>query len=119
MNFILQTADRFLVSLPREELGGISNALNEVCNGVHIEEAEFQTRLGVTRSFLQQLLSTIDSHLVATPEATTECATVWADGASVQVRAISVFGDPVDMGTDEARAFAALVNDSIIIHELG
>jgi hypothetical protein len=113
MNFVLQTTDRFLASLSRDELGGISNALNEVCNGVHIEDAEFQTRLGVTRSFLQQVLSTIGRHLVATSEPADESTSAWADGASVQVRAISVFGDPVDMSTDEARAFAALINDAI------
>ena len=74
MNFVLQTADRFLASLTRDELCGISNAINEVCNGVHIEDAEFQTRLGVTRSFLQQVLTTIGSQLVATPEPTSERA---------------------------------------------
>jgi hypothetical protein len=30
----------------------------------------------------------------------------WADGASVQVRAMTAFADPLDMGTGEARAFA-------------
>ena len=113
MNFILQTSERLLVSLSREELRGISNALNEVCNGIHIDEAEFQTRLGVTRSFLQQALTTIGGRLVATPEPNYDCATAWADGASVQIRAISVFGDPVDMGADGARDFAALITDAI------
>ncbi len=113
MNNILHTANRFLVSLTRDELGGISNALNEVCNGVHIDDAEFQTRLGVTRGFLQQALTTIGGYLVATPESAADTATAWADGASVQVRAISASGDPCDMSTDEARAFSALINDAI------
>ena len=113
MKFVLQTGDRFLVSFSREELGGISNALNEVCNGVHIDDTEFQTRLGVTREFLQQALTAIGARLVTTPEPTYDCATAWADAASVQIRAISVFGDPVDMSVDQARDFAALVNDAI------
>lgn len=113
MNFVFQTADRFLASLSRDELKGISNALNEVCNGVHIEEAEFQTRLGVTRSFLQQILAAIGPPLGATPEPARERAEARADGGSVQIRAISVYGDPLDMGADEARDFAALINDAI------
>jgi hypothetical protein len=35
-----------------------------------------------------------------------EMVDVWSDGASVQVRAVTAFGDPVDMGTEEAREYA-------------
>jgi hypothetical protein len=35
-----------------------------------------------------------------------EFVDAWADDASVQVRAITVHADPVDMGTEEARDFA-------------
>ena len=51
--------DEFKIELSREELGSIGNALNEVCNGVHIHDAEFQTRLGVTRNELRTLLDQI------------------------------------------------------------
>ncbi|MBL8755504.1 MAG: hypothetical protein JNK15_19545 [Planctomycetes bacterium] len=38
-----------------------------------------------------------------------EVVDAWADGASVQVRVITVWGDPVDMGSDEARDLAAKI----------
>lgn len=36
-----------LVELTKDELGIINNALNEVCNGIHLE-GEFDTRMGST-----------------------------------------------------------------------
>ncbi len=42
--------------LDREEAIGVHNAINEVCNGIHIEDAEFQTRLGISRSELADVL---------------------------------------------------------------
>lgn len=51
--------DKLRVELSREELGLIGNALNEVCNGVHIDDFEFQTRLSVPRAELQRLLNQI------------------------------------------------------------
>lgn len=41
----------------------IHSALNEVCNGVHIEDPEFQTRLGYYRGQLKELLSQIGASL--------------------------------------------------------
>ena len=49
----------FQLRVSDEELGLIGNALNEVCNGVHIDDFEFQTRLGSERGKLQQLLTQI------------------------------------------------------------
>jgi len=37
------------VTISLDELLLINNALNEVCNGIHISEHEFSTRLGVSR----------------------------------------------------------------------
>lgn len=45
----------------------------------------------------------------ATAPIVPELTSAWADGASVQVRAIAASGDPVDMGSDEARDFAVEV----------
>ena len=45
------------VILSKDELRLLNNALNEVCNGVDIEEAEFVTRLGVERSEARRLLA--------------------------------------------------------------
>jgi hypothetical protein len=46
-------------SFSRQELIWINNALNEVCNGIDIEESEFVTRLGGNRNELVELLRRI------------------------------------------------------------
>ena len=109
MKLIHKTKQRFLVSLTPEELTGISNALNEVCAGVQIADAEFQTRLGHTRPELASILQRFGECFAAANANNMEVVEAWSDGGSVQVRAISVSGDPVDMGSEEALAFAALV----------
>jgi len=109
MNLIRKTKHQYLVSLTPEELTGISNALNEVCNGVHIADAEFQTRLAYTREELASILQRLGESFAADNDDSMEVAEAWSDGGSVQVRAISVSGDPVDMGAQEALSFAALI----------
>jgi hypothetical protein len=51
------------VSFTRGELVMINNALNETCNGGHIEEFEFFARTGATRSEMNNLLNRITSLL--------------------------------------------------------
>ncbi len=46
------------VELTKDELGIINNALNEVCNGIHLE-GEFDTRMGCTMKEAQALLAKI------------------------------------------------------------
>ena len=53
--------------LGEDELVLIANALNEVANGVHIEEAEFVTRLGADRAEAQELLAAVGAALDALP----------------------------------------------------
>jgi hypothetical protein len=50
-----------------EELAVVANALNEVCNGVEIEDFEFSTRLGADREEARELLAAIGSALDALP----------------------------------------------------
>lgn len=57
MNVVLKSKERTLLSVSPEELVGIRNALNEICNDRRLAEAEFQTRLGVTREFLVGFLN--------------------------------------------------------------
>ena len=109
MNLIHKTKQRYLISFTREELGGINNTLNEVCNGIHIDEEEFSTRLGFTRLELATLLRQVRDSFGVQDTDDLELVEARADSHSVQVRAISAFGDPVDMSTDEALAFAALI----------
>lgn len=48
------------ISLSRDELLLINNAINEVLNGPDaIDDAEFQTRLGVERSFATDTLAKV------------------------------------------------------------
>jgi hypothetical protein len=56
-----QTDEFADIRLSAHELILINNALNEVCNGVDIDDAEFATRLGAEREELRQLLSDIGS----------------------------------------------------------
>jgi hypothetical protein len=42
-----------------DELVVISNALNEVCNGLSFDDDEFQTRIGHSRATAQNLLKKI------------------------------------------------------------
>ena len=45
------------VQLSRDELVMVNNALNEVCNGVNIDDVEFVTRLAFDRATVRALLS--------------------------------------------------------------
>lgn len=108
MNLAHQNRHHFLVHLTRDELVVVSNALNEVCHGVDIDDAEFQARLSVSRPTLQALVTAIDGFLTTEPEAF-ETVTAEADGCSVQVRCVSAQGGAVDMSSVQARDFAGVL----------
>ncbi|WP_426012515.1 hypothetical protein [Caulobacter sp. DWR2-3-1b2] len=58
----LGQSDKFAdVRFSSDELALISNALNEVCNGIDIDDAEFATRLGGQRQEVRQLLDDLGS----------------------------------------------------------
>ncbi len=44
-------------NLSLDDATAVISALNEVCHGVHIEDWEFETRLGVDRKELQRILA--------------------------------------------------------------
>jgi hypothetical protein len=52
-----------LLRLSDDELVWLNNALNEVCNGVDIDDSEFPTRLGGSRQDLKALLARINTML--------------------------------------------------------
>ena len=54
---------RFLLDVSEPELLLLNNALNEVCNGVHLDEVEFSTRLGVSRDEARRLLRLVNAAL--------------------------------------------------------
>jgi hypothetical protein len=41
----------------------LNNALNEVCNGVHIPDGEFATRLGSDRTAARELLERVSDEI--------------------------------------------------------
>jgi hypothetical protein len=47
--------------MTQAELALINNALNEVTNGLHIEDWEFETRLGASREEARSLLSEVSA----------------------------------------------------------
>lgn len=106
MNLKHHNGHHFLVHLTLDELHGISNALNEVCNRVHLDDAEFETRLGQSREQLKELLGEISQGL-SSPPSDFEIKEAWAEGCSVQARCFSAYGDPADMSSGEAREFAS------------
>ena len=67
MEFIEQRPNGVLVLLSKEELGTINNALNEVCNGIAIEEWEFETRMGCTSVETKDLLEKVNQTYKALP----------------------------------------------------
>ncbi|MFO0952355.1 MAG: hypothetical protein U0835_14640 [Isosphaeraceae bacterium] len=57
--------EEVVLEMSRGELILINNALNEVCNGIHMGEDEFQTRLGASvedaRRLLRRIRALLDS----------------------------------------------------------
>jgi len=113
MHLVLKSGERSLVSLSNDELLGIVNALNEVCNGVGIPDAAFSTRIGVDRAFLQDLQRQL---LAQPPEQLLryELVSVWAEPtSSVMVRTVTAFGDPVEMNASEAALLVSQLQSAI------
>lgn len=59
MNAIKIDKDKIILELSRDELGVLSNALNEVCNG--IEVWEFEKRVGVKMEDARFILESLTS----------------------------------------------------------
>ena len=112
MKIVLRTEKQILLTLSSEEICGIANALNEVCNGIDIEDSEFETRLGASRESLRGILSSINE----TPHDSLrayESADAWEDNGVVMVRVLNVFGDPVEMSAAEATEFVATLRNAM------
>ena len=61
MNTVSMNRKHVTIELDRDEVMLLNGALNEVCNGVHISDAEFATRLGGDREETRRLLERIHS----------------------------------------------------------
>ena len=104
MKTVIASKARHLVSLSSEELTALANCANEVLHDSTIDDCNCATRLGIDhknlKSLHRDLIAAIDSE--KSPDA--EIFEAWRDGASIQIRAISAFGDPADLSYDEVRA---------------
>jgi hypothetical protein len=112
MNIVLQCMSRTLIWFSEDELVGVCNAMNAVCNGIAIDDSEFQTRLGVSRDYLLELLGKINAGATHPVLRANDRVSACADGASVQAICITASGDPVDMSCEEARNFAGQLFDA-------
>ena len=45
--------------LSHQDLVVIKQALNEICNGIHLDEWDFQTRMGVSRDVARGVLEKV------------------------------------------------------------
>ncbi|MFI7704378.1 hypothetical protein [Nonomuraea sp. NPDC049480] len=57
------TADVITVDLSPDDALAINNALNEVCNGIHLDDRDFQTRMGVERDHARAVLRAINNSI--------------------------------------------------------
>ena len=91
MNIIHRIRERALLSVTSEELDAIEQSLAA------------NTSSAAALECLARLREDLKSRPVSTEH---DILNVYADGAAVLVRAISVYADPVDMSSGEARDFA-------------
>ncbi|MFE0146143.1 hypothetical protein ACFWY5_03320 [Nonomuraea sp. NPDC059007] len=59
MKIIRATADVITADLGPDNALAINNALNEICNGVNLNDWDFQTRMGVDREQARAVLRAI------------------------------------------------------------
>ena len=101
MKTVIATESRALVSLSSDEIMALANSMNEVLHNSSIDEHDCLSRIGIEYLDLQELHRSLLDMMRAAKSSESEVFDVWRDGESVQIRAISVFGDPADLGLDE------------------
>lgn len=103
MNTVIAGKNQLLVSLSREELIAIANCANEVLHNSTIDEHDCATRLGIDQEKLKSLHRDLIAAVDSEKTLAAEVFEAWRDGASIQIRAISAYGDPADLSSDEVR----------------
>jgi len=102
MHHVLHAGTTALISVQAEELTAMTNAVAEVCERGEFTDAEFQARMGVSRSALRGLLNALRSEPHPSRREL-EANEVWAEqGGSVMVRVVTAHGDPVELATHQA-----------------
>jgi len=101
MKTVIATESRALVSLSSNEILALTNSMNEVLHNSSIDECDCHSRIGVAYHDLQELHRSLLVLMRSDKSQQSETFDAWRDGESVQICAISVFGDPADLGLDE------------------
>ncbi|MEI6051895.1 MAG: hypothetical protein WCQ44_04270, partial [Opitutaceae bacterium] len=101
MRTVIAAPTQTLISLSNDELIALSNCLNEVINNSDIDERDCGTRVGVSLNELRNIHSSIKESLAMKRADSTELFQMWRDGFSLQLKAISAFGDPADLSFAE------------------
>lgn len=104
MRTIITAKERLLASLSNDEVLALANVVNELLNNSTVDEHDCTARIGID---LQQLKN-LHKELIAAVESpkvdSLEVFEAWRDGESLQLLAISVYGDPADLALDEFKA---------------
>lgn len=111
MKNIVSTNSQFLLSLSSSELTAISNSLSEVLNCSSVTESNCASKIGITHNELKRLHKSVVQITEETDKNDGEIFQVWQDAASIQLRAISAYGDPADLGFDEVNSVLSHFSD--------
>ena len=103
MKTVVAAKDQLLVSLSSEELTALANCANEVLHNSTVDKHDCSTRLGIDHEKLKSLHGALIAAADSQKAPAAEIFEAWRDGASIQIRAISAFGDPADLSFDEVR----------------
>ncbi len=101
MKTVIATDSRVLVSLSSDEILALANSMNEVLHNSSIDEHDCHSRIGIDYHDLQELHRSLLDIMRSEKSPESEIFDAWRDGESVQIRAISAFGDPADLGLEE------------------
>ena len=104
MKVVIASNTRHLVSLSNEELVALANCANEVLHNSTLDERDCHTRLGLDYEKMKSLQRDLGAAVESKKSSEAEVFEAWRDGASIQIRAISAFGDPADLSFEEVRS---------------
>ena len=103
MRTVIAAPTQTLVSLTRDEVGALANSLNEVLHNSTMDEDDCHTRIGVSIEALRVLLKSLHENLDLPRATSAELFQAWGDEYSIQLKAISAFGDPADLSAAEVK----------------
>lgn len=95
MHTVIPAPSQTLLSLSRDELAALA-----AC----VERTLASPTNSLSRPVLESLLRDLRQSLETPRAPSTEVFDAWGDGFSIQLKAISAFGDPADLSAAEVKA---------------